>query len=89
MLGLSRRMGARILIASSSEVYGDPLEHPQKETYFGNVNTMGPRSCYDESKRVAESLGIIFREYYILYINNINYFLSIQLMHIRNRRISI
>ena len=45
LLGLARRLDAKILIASSSEVYGDPLEHPQKETYFGNVNTMGPRSC--------------------------------------------
>lgn len=60
MLGLSRRLNSRILIASSSEVYGDPLEHPQKETYFGNVNTMGPRSCYDEGKRVAESLAYAY-----------------------------
>ncbi len=47
---------ARILQASTSEVYGNPLEHPQKETYFGNVNTIGPRSCYDEGKRFAEAL---------------------------------
>ena len=57
MLDLSRRLNSKILIASSSEVYGDPLEHPQKESYFGNVNPMGPRSCYDEGKRVAESLA--------------------------------
>lgn len=47
----------RVLIASTSEVYGDPLEHPQRESYWGNVNTLGPRSCYDEGKRVAESLA--------------------------------
>jgi len=56
MLGLAKRTGARILQASTSEVYGDPLEHPQKETYWGNVNPIGPRSCYDEGKRVAETL---------------------------------
>ncbi len=56
MLGLARRTGARILQASTSEVYGDPLEHPQKESYFGNVNPNGMRSCYDEGKRCAESL---------------------------------
>jgi len=56
MLGLASRNNARILLASTSEVYGDPLEHPQKETYRGNVNTTGIRSCYDEGKRVAETL---------------------------------
>ncbi len=56
MLGLAKRVGARILLASTSEVYGDPKEHPQKETYWGNVNPNGPRSCYDEGKRCAESL---------------------------------
>ena len=56
MLGLAKRTGARILQASTSEVYGDPLEHPQKEEYNGNVNCLGPRSCYDEGKRVAETL---------------------------------
>lgn len=56
MLGLAKRTGARILQASTSEVYGDPLVHPQPETYWGNVNTIGPRSCYDEGKRVAETL---------------------------------
>lgn len=56
MLGLAKRTGARILQASTSEVYGDPEEHPQKETYWGNVNPIGLRSCYDEGKRVAESL---------------------------------
>jgi len=56
MLGLAKRTKARILQASTSEVYGDPLEHPQKETYWGNVNPIGLRSCYDEGKRVAETL---------------------------------
>src|SRR3989344_4289869 len=56
MLGLAKKHGARILQASTSEVYGDPLEHPQKETYLGNVNPIGPRACYDEGKRVAETL---------------------------------
>src|SRR5256714_11949396 len=56
MLGLAKRLGARILQASTSEVYGDPKEHPQKESYWGHVNTIGPRSCYDEGKRIAETL---------------------------------
>jgi len=56
MLGLAKRVKARILQASTSEVYGDPLVHPQPEDYFGNVNTIGLRSCYDEGKRVAETL---------------------------------
>ena len=56
MLGLARRVGARLLLASTSEVYGDPEIHPQPETYRGCVNTIGIRSCYDEGKRIAESL---------------------------------
>jgi len=56
MLGLAKKHGARILQASTSEIYGDPLEHPQKESYLGNVSTIGPRACYDEGKRVAETL---------------------------------
>ncbi|KAF6148903.1 hypothetical protein GIB67_014274 [Kingdonia uniflora] len=56
MLGLAKRIGARFLLTSTSEVYGDPLEHPQKETYWGNVNPIGVRSCYDEGKRTAETL---------------------------------
>jgi UDP-glucuronate decarboxylase len=56
MLGLAKRVEARILQASTSEIYGDPHEHPQPESYWGNVNTIGPRSCYDEGKRVAETL---------------------------------
>ena len=56
MLGLAKRTGARILQASTSEVYGDPVVHPQVESYWGNVNPIGPRSCYDEGKRCAETL---------------------------------
>jgi len=62
MLGLAKRTGARILQASSSEVYGNPEVHPQAEGYWGNVNTLGPRSCYDEGKRCAETL---FMNYYL------------------------
>src|SRR5471032_505350 len=56
MLGLAKRLKARILQASTSEVYGDPFMHPQREEYWGNVNPIGPRSCYDEGKRCAETL---------------------------------
>ena len=56
MLGLAKRVKAKILQASTSEIYGDPTVHPQKEDYWGNVNTIGPRSCYDEGKRCAETL---------------------------------
>jgi UDP-glucuronate decarboxylase len=61
MLGLAKRTGARILQASTSEVYGDPAVHPQTEGYFGNVNPIGVRSCYDEGKRVAETLFFDYR----------------------------
>jgi len=60
ILELAKKTGARVLIASTSEIYGDPFEHPQKETYFGNVNTFGPRSCYDESKRFAETATYVY-----------------------------
>jgi len=56
ILGLAKRTKARILLSSTSEIYGDPLVHPQKEDYWGNVNPIGPRSCYDEGKRLAETL---------------------------------
>ena len=59
-LGLAKFKRARFLIASTSEVYGDPLEHPQKETYWGNVNPIGPRGVYDESKRYAEALTMAY-----------------------------
>ena len=61
MLGLAKRTGAKILLASTSEIYGDPMVHPQPETYWGNVNTIGPRSCYDEGKRCAETLFFDYR----------------------------
>ena len=61
MLGLAKRLDAKILQASTSEVYGDPFEHPQRESYWGNVNPVGVRSCYDEGKRCAETL---FFDYY-------------------------
>ncbi len=61
MLGLAKRVGARILQASTSEVYGDPTVHPQTEEYRGNVNPLGPRACYDEGKRCAETLFFDYR----------------------------
>ena len=60
MLDLAREARARILIASTSEVYGDPIEHPQTEAYWGNVNPIGPRACYDEGKRCAEALAVSY-----------------------------
>lgn len=62
MLGLAKRVKARVLQASTSEVYGDPQEHPQKESYWGHVNPIGPRSCYDEGKRVAETLMVDYHQ---------------------------
>jgi UDP-glucuronate decarboxylase len=62
MLGLARRTGASILLSSTSEVYGDPAVHPQEETYWGNVNPIGVRSCYDEGKRCAEALFFSYRQ---------------------------
>ena len=59
-LGLAKHKGARFLLASTSEIYGDPLVHPQREDYWGNVNTVGPRGCYDESKRFAEALTMAY-----------------------------
>jgi dTDP-glucose 4,6-dehydratase len=64
MLELARAKGARFLLTSTSECYGDPLEHPQSETYWGNVNPVGPRSCYDESKRFAEALTMAYHRTY-------------------------
>jgi UDP-glucuronate decarboxylase len=66
MLGLAKRLKAKILQASTSEVYGDPVMHPQPETYRGNVNPIGPRACYDEGKRCAETLFFdYFRQYHL------------------------
>lgn len=62
MLGVAKRTHSRFLLASTSEVYGDPLQHPQVESYWGNVNPIGPRSCYDEGKRVAETLTVNYLE---------------------------
>lgn len=62
MLGLAKRVKAKVLQASTSEVYGDPLIHPQTESYWGNVNPIGPRSCYDEGKRCAETLFVNYHE---------------------------
>ena len=59
-LGLAKHKGARFLIASTSEIYGDPLVHPQPEEYWGNVNTIGPRGCYDEAKRFAEAMTMAY-----------------------------
>jgi len=64
MLDLAREVHARILIASTSEVYGDPIEHPQHESYWGNVNPIGPRACYDEGKRCAEALAVSYARQY-------------------------
>ena len=61
-LGLAKNKGARFLVASTSEIYGDPLVHPQTEEYWGNVNTIGPRGCYDEAKRFAEALTMAYHK---------------------------
>src|SRR5688500_16696663 len=63
-LGLAKEKGARFVLASTSEVYGDPLEHPQKETYWGNVNPIGPRGVYDEAKRFAEAMTTAYHRYH-------------------------
>ncbi|WBL22393.1 MULTISPECIES: UDP-glucuronic acid decarboxylase family protein [unclassified Zunongwangia] len=63
-LGLAKEKGARILIASTSEIYGDPLVHPQSEDYYGNVNTIGPRGVYDEAKRFQESLTMAYHRFH-------------------------
>jgi dTDP-glucose 4,6-dehydratase len=63
-LGLAKAKGAAFVIASTSEVYGDPLEHPQKETYWGNVNPVGPRGVYDEAKRFAEAITMAYHRYH-------------------------
>src|SRR5580765_2211790 len=63
-LDLAKKYGAKYMVASTSECYGDPLEHPQKETYWGHVNPIGPRSVYDESKRFAEAVTMAYRRYH-------------------------
>ena len=74
MLGLAKRVGARIMQASTSEVYGDPAVHPQPEEYWGNVNTIGPRACYDEGKRCAETLFFDYHRQHRLDIKVIRIF---------------
>ncbi|VVB83536.1 GDP-L-fucose synthase [uncultured archaeon] len=74
VLEFARLNGARVLQASTSEIYGDPLEHPQKETYRGNVNTLGPRACYDEGKRVAETLFMDYHRKYNLPVRIVRIF---------------
>jgi len=69
LLELARANNARYLVTSTSECYGDPLEHPQVETYWGNVNPVGPRSCYDESKRFAEAITMAYHRKYGLRTN--------------------
>jgi len=66
MLGLAKEKGARFLLASTSEIYGDPLVHPQPEEYWGNVNTIGPRGVYDEAKRFAEAITMAYHRYHSL-----------------------
>ncbi len=65
-LGLAKKNNAKFILASTSEVYGDPLEHPQRESYYGNVNPIGPRSIYDEAKRFIESMTISYHEHHKL-----------------------
>lgn len=74
MLGLAKRVHAKILQASTSEVYGDPLVHPQPESYWGNVNPIGPRACYDEGKRCAETLFMSYFEQHNLKIKIVRIF---------------
>ena len=74
MLGLAKRTGAKILLTSTSEVYGDPLVHPQNEDYWGNVNPIGPRACYDEGKRAAETLFFDYRRQHDLSIKVVRLF---------------
>ncbi|WP_419827412.1 UDP-glucuronic acid decarboxylase family protein [Sphingomonas sp.] len=74
MLGLAKRVGAKIFQASTSEVYGDPVVHPQPESYWGNVNPIGPRSCYDEGKRCAETLFFDYRKQHRIRIKVVRIF---------------
>ena len=71
-LGLAKEKGATFVIASTSEVYGDPLEHPQKETYWGNVNPIGPRGVYDEAKRFAEAMTVAYHRFHGLDTKRVN-----------------
>ena len=73
-LGLAKKNNAKFILASTSEVYGDPLEHPQKESYFGNVNPIGPRSIYDEAKRFIESMTISYHVHHKLRVSIVRIF---------------
>ena len=73
-LGLAKKNNAKFILASTSEVYGDPLEHPQKESYFGNVNPIGPRSIYDEAKRFIESMTISYHIHHKLKVSIVRIF---------------
>jgi dTDP-glucose 4,6-dehydratase len=73
-LGLAKAKGARFLLASTSEVYGDPQEHPQKESYWGNVNPVGPRGVYDEAKRFAEAITMAYHRYHGLDVRIVRIF---------------
>ena len=73
-LGLAKAKGARFLLASTSEVYGDPKEHPQKESYWGNVNPVGPRGVYDEAKRFAEAMAMAYHRYHGLDVRIVRIF---------------
>ena len=73
-LGLAKKNNSKFILASTSEVYGDPIKHPQKETYFGNVNPIGPRSIYDEAKRLIESMTIAYHNYHNLNVSIIRIF---------------
>jgi len=73
-LGLAKAKNARILVASTSEVYGDPLIHPQPESYWGNVNPIGPRGCYDEAKRFMEAITIAYNQHHKLDVRIVRIF---------------
>jgi dTDP-glucose 4,6-dehydratase len=73
-LDVARRYGARFFLASTSECYGDPLQHPQKESYWGNVNPVGPRSVYDEAKRFSEAATMAYRRYFNLDVRIVRIF---------------
>jgi len=78
MLGLAKRVKARILLASTSEIYGDPQVHPQPESYWGNVNTIGIRACYDEGKRVAETMMYAYKNQNNVDVRVARIFVSLQ-----------
>ena len=88
MLGLAKRTGARILLTSTSEIYGDPTVHPQTEDYWGNVNPIGPRSCYDEGKRAAETLFFDYHRQHHLSIKVVRLFNTYgPRMHVKDGRV--